>query len=79
MCSGGMRRYMEEHQWRRRLPGPSLEGRTGIPGEKLSRDNKVFTYSAYYIAQMLFNVYMAARPDVMIVGGSVLNEDDLVR
>ncbi len=21
MCSGKMRRYMEEHQWRRRLPG----------------------------------------------------------
>ena len=28
---------------------------------------------------MLYNVYMAARPDVMIVGGSVLNEDDLVK
>lgn len=59
--------------------GPSLEGRTGIPGEKLSRDNKVFTYVAYYVAQMLYNVYMASRPDVMIVGGSVLNEDDLVK
>ncbi|WP_251716335.1 ROK family protein [Lactobacillus agrestimuris] len=59
--------------------GPSLEGRTGIPGEKLSRDNKVFTYVSYYVAQLLFNVYMAARPDVMVVGGSVLNEDDLVK
>jgi fructokinase len=28
---------------------------------------------------MLFNVYMTARPDVMVVGGSVLNEDDLVK
>lgn len=59
--------------------GPTLEGRTGIPGEKLSRDNKVFTYVAYYVAQLLFNVYMASRPDVMIVGGSVLNENDLVK
>lgn len=57
--------------------GPTLEGRTGIPGEKLSRDNKVFTYVAYYVAQLLYNVYMASRPDVMVVGGSVLNEDDL--
>lgn len=56
-----------------------LKAELVFPGEKLSRDNKVFTYSAYYIAQMLFNVYMAARPDVMIVGGSVLNEDDLVK
>ena len=23
-CSGGMRRYREEHRWRRRLSGPSL-------------------------------------------------------
>ena len=59
--------------------GPSLESRTGIPGEKLSRDNKVFTYSAYYIAQMFYNINMVARPDVMIFGGSVLNEDDLVK
>ena len=58
---------------------PSLECITGIPGEKVALDNKVFTCSAYYISQMLFNVYMAARPDVMIVGGSVLNEDDLVK
>lgn len=59
--------------------GPSLEGRTGIPGEKLSRDNKVFTYAAYYVAQCLYNVYMTIRPDVMVVGGSVLNDKDLVQ
>lgn len=59
--------------------GPTLEGRTGIPGEKLARDNEVFTYVAYYVAQVLYNVYMACRPDVMVVGGSVLNEDDLVK
>jgi fructokinase len=59
--------------------GPSIKGRTGIAGEKLSRDNIVFTYCAYYLAQMLFNAYMSLRPDVMIVGGSVLNEEDLVK
>lgn len=59
--------------------GPTLEGRTGIPGEKLSRDNKVFVYASYYVAQLLYNAYMAIRPDVMVVGGSVLNEKDLVR
>lgn len=59
--------------------GPTLEGRTGIPGEKLDRDNKVFTYVAYYVAQLLYNVYMASRPDVMVVGGSVLNDQDLVQ
>lgn len=59
--------------------GPSIEGRLGIPGEKVPRDNKVFTYIAYYVAQVLFNAYMTTRPDVMVVGGSVLNEQDLVK
>lgn len=57
--------------------GPTLKGRTGIAGEDLSRDNKVFTYLSYYVAQVLYNSYMAMRPDVMVVGGSVLNENDL--
>ena len=59
--------------------GPSLEGRTGITGEKLPRDHKVFTYVSYYVAQLLFNAYMTMRPDVMVVGGSVLNDQDLVQ
>ncbi|MEE9113867.1 MAG: ROK family protein [Lactobacillus delbrueckii] len=57
--------------------GPSLEGRTGIRGEKLDRSDKVFTYVQYYVAQCLFNAYLTTRPDVMVVGGSVLNEADL--
>lgn len=57
--------------------GPTLKGRTGIAGEDLPRDNKVFTYLNYYVAQVLYNSYMAMRPDVMVVGGSVLNEEDL--
>lgn len=57
--------------------GPSLEGRTGIKGEKLDRGDKVFTYVQYYVAQCLFNAYLTTRPDVMVVGGSVLNEADL--
>lgn len=59
--------------------GPSLEGRTGIKGEDLPRDHQAFTYLAYYVAQLLYNVYMTARPDVMVVGGSVLNEADLTK
>lgn len=59
--------------------GPTLKARTGIAGEDLARDNEVFDFVAYYVAQMLYNVYMSTRADVMVVGGSVLNEDDLKR
>ncbi|KRL63303.1 ROK family protein [Lactobacillus psittaci] len=58
--------------------GPSLKARTGIPGEDLPRNHKAFKYLQYYVAQLLYNAYMTTRPDVMIVGGSVLTEDDLV-
>ncbi len=34
MCSGKMRRYMEEHQWRRRLPGLLLTLRHESVGSK---------------------------------------------
>ena len=34
MCSGGMRRYMEEHQWRRRLAGLQLTLRLESMGTK---------------------------------------------
>ena len=34
MCSGKMRKYMEEHQWRRRLTGPQLTLRHESVGSK---------------------------------------------
>ena len=34
MCSGKMRKYMEEHQWRRRLAGPRLTLRHESVGSK---------------------------------------------
>ena len=34
MCSGKMRRYMEEHRWRRRLPGQRLTLRHESVGSK---------------------------------------------
>ena len=57
--------------------GPTLKGRTGIPGEDLDRDNQVFDLISYYVAEMLYNIYLTILPDVMVVGGSVLNEGDM--
>ncbi len=57
--------------------GPTLKGRTGIPGEDLDRSHPVFDLISYYVAEMLYNIYLTIRPDVMVVGGSVLNEGDM--
>ena len=40
-CSGEMRRYLEEHRWRRRHPGPTLTLRERKPGEQTGLDTPV--------------------------------------
>lgn len=57
--------------------GPSIKGRTGIPGQDLPRDHKVFTFISDYVAQMLFNTYLNLRPAKLVLGGSVLSKAEL--
>jgi len=59
--------------------GPTIEARTGIPGEKLERDNPVFDYIDYYAAQMAFSAYVNYAPEKIIFGGSVVNDDDMIK
>ena len=57
--------------------GPSIQGRRGIPGEKVPRTDPVFDYISDYIAQLLYNTYLELRPAKMILGGSVLSAAEL--
>jgi len=57
--------------------GPSLELRTGIKGEDLPRDHKVFDLVAYYAAQVAYNTFVNMAPERIIFGGSVLQEADM--
>ena len=41
MCSGEMRRYMEEHQWRRRLSGLVTDAQARKRGEQTGLDTLV--------------------------------------
>ena len=41
MCSGKMRRYMEEHQWRRRPPGLFTDAEARKRGEQIGLDTLV--------------------------------------
>ncbi len=41
MCSGEMRRYMEEHQWRRRLSGLKTDAEARKRGEQIGLDTLV--------------------------------------
>ena len=40
-CSGGMRRYWEEHQWRRQLSGPLTDAEVRKLGERTGLDTLV--------------------------------------
>ncbi|WP_179394911.1 ROK family protein [Lacticaseibacillus absianus] len=57
--------------------GPSIEARTGQPGETLSRDEPVFDYISYYAAQLAYNTYLNLAPEKIVFGGSVLSEAEL--
>jgi len=59
--------------------GPTIEARTGERGENLKRDNPVFDYINYYAAQMAFSAYVNLTPEKIIFGGSVINDDDMVK
>ncbi|MHC5247035.1 ROK family protein [Enterococcus sp. LJL90] len=57
--------------------GPSIERRTGIRGEELSRANSVWKIEAYYLAQLAYNLSVSFAPEKIIFGGGVI-DDELV-
>ncbi|KRO11613.1 fructokinase [Lactiplantibacillus xiangfangensis] len=59
--------------------GPTIEGRTGIPGEKLNRDHPVFDFINYYAAQMAFSAFVNYAPEKIIFGGSVVDDDNIIK
>lgn len=57
--------------------GPTIQARTGIPGENLERSNTVFDLISYYAGQMAFDVFANLAPTRIIFGGSVLSGSEL--
>lgn len=58
--------------------GPSLEGRTGIKGQDLPEDHPIWDIQAYYIAQALMSYTLILAPEIIILGGGVMNQDHLL-
>ena len=59
--------------------GPSLEARAGIKGQDLPIDHPVWDIQAYYIAQALMTYTLTLSPEVIVLGGGVMNQDHLLR
>ncbi|MDT2758802.1 ROK family protein [Enterococcus xiangfangensis] len=59
--------------------GPSLEARTGIKGEKLSLNHPIWNLQANYLAQALMSYTLILAPEVIVLGGGVMNQDHLLK
>lgn len=58
--------------------GPSLEARTGTKGQELPSDHPIWDMQAYYIAQALMTYTLTLAPDIIVLGGGVMNQDHLL-
>ncbi|MGP5429996.1 ROK family protein [Enterococcus malodoratus] len=59
--------------------GPSLEARTGIKGEELPLDHPIWDLQANYLAQALMSYTLILAPEMIVLGGGVMNQDHLLK
>ena len=53
--------------------GPSIKKRYGKSGSELIHDEKVWDLEAEYISQALVNYIMILQPEIIVLGGGVIN------
>lgn len=58
--------------------GPSLEARTGKKGIEIEENHSVWEFEADYIAQALMNYTLILAPEIIILGGGVMNQSHLL-
>lgn len=58
--------------------GPAIEHRAGTRAENLASDSKEWDIEAYYIAQAVYNITYMLSPNVIILGGGVMKQPELI-
>lgn len=58
--------------------GPALEKRLGQRAENVDISNPVFARTARYIAKALYTYSLILRPEVIIIGGGLVNNDGFI-
>lgn len=58
--------------------GPAIEARTGRKGQDISETDAVWESEAFYIAQCVYNTTLILSPDVIILGGGVMQQSHMV-
>lgn len=57
--------------------GPALEARWGVKPATLSPEHKAWDLEAYYIAQALVSYILVLSPELIILGGGVMKQEQL--
>lgn len=57
--------------------GPAIEERWGKPAAELEQQREVWDLEAYYIAQALSNYILTLSPQMIILGGGVMQQEQL--
>lgn len=58
--------------------GPTLEEREGKNREDIKVNDSVWDFIAYYLAQAIYNYTMVLSPNIIILGGGVMNNAHLL-
>lgn len=58
--------------------GPAMQARWGIPGKDLPPDHRGWDMEAYYLGQLCANALMAVSPEMILLGGGVMHEEQLL-
>lgn len=57
--------------------GPAIEERWGVPARMLKDRPEVWDLEAYYLAQALANYILTLSPELIILGGGVMHQEQL--
>ena len=57
--------------------GPAIKARWGMPGEDLPADHPAWELEAHYLALAVTNIMFTLTPQVVILGGSVMHQEQL--
>jgi len=58
--------------------GPAIEARWGKPGYELESDHLAWEFQAFYVAQALVNIVCTLSPQIIILGGGVMDQTRLL-
>ncbi|MCB1063692.1 MAG: ROK family protein [Verrucomicrobiae bacterium] len=61
-----------------RASGPAIQARWGAPGSELSEDHPAWDLEAKYLAAGALNLTAAWSPDIILIGGGVLQQYGLI-